>query len=244
MRPFLLTVLVVSPCIAFAAVKKPKSAVRALPVSPSRSSGSVKRSGGLIDSDLGGRDLAFLANALEAEKALRFLATRAKRTENPGLRGFGERLLKTLAAQSAALGVVAEARKIRIADGPSDTERRIALKIADLEGIRLEQGLLDQFREVERRALATYEFGFASNDPTIRTLCEQTLPRLREQLTLVETMAGIAPKPADGTTVTFRKTAPLVAAERELPPLAEAPLRLDFRANVRQSAESSLAAER
>jgi hypothetical protein len=241
MRAFLLTAIVVSPCVAFGTVKKPKSAVRAL---PAPASGSAKHRGALVRSDLGGRDLAFLANALEAETALRFLVTQAERTENPALRGFGENFSKTLAAQSAALGVVAEARKIRIADGQSDTERRIALKIADLEGIRLEQALLEQFREVARRALATYEFGFASNDPTIRTLCEQTLPQLREHLTLIETMAGVAPNRAGGPAIAFRKTAPLVASDREQPPLAEAPLRPVFRANARQPDEGSPAVGR
>lgn len=228
MRASLLAAFLVAPCIASAVPKKPKPAVTAVPASPS--SGKAKR-GGLIDSDLGGRDLAFLANALEVGQAQRFLAAQAERTANPDLRGFGEDLVKTLAAQSTVLKAVADMRKIRISEGQSDTERRIAIKLADLDGIRLEKALLDQFREVDRRALATYELGSTSNDATIRKLCEQTLPQIRGHLTFVDAMAGIAPKREPAAT---ERPVPLAATVPEpgLAPVATPPPRPGFRASV------------
>lgn len=245
MRASLLLAIVVVPCFAIAAPKKTKPAV---PAKPAVASGVPSRGGRLIDSDLGGRDLAFLANAVEEGQMLRFLSEQAARTSNPDLRGFGEDLVKTLAAQSSVLNTVAEMRKIRIGDGQSEAERRIAVKIAGLDGIKLEKVLLDQFREVDRRALATYELGLASEDQTIHELCEQTLPQIREHLAVVDAMAGIAPQRIPSGTVAIEKSLlPAKAAPAsapELPSVAAPPPRPDFRTNVRLPNENAPAAGR
>jgi hypothetical protein len=231
MRAFPLLVLLAFPCVALAAPRKPKAAVAAVPASPSKPSDAPKPAGTLIDSDIGGRDLVFLANAIDVGSALRFLAEQTSRTSNPDLRGFGADLVKTLAAQSVVLNTVAEMRKIRIPEGQSETLRRIAARVGSLEGIRLDKALLDAFREVDRRAVATYELGVTSQDTTIRKLCEQTLPQMREHLSVVQTMTGIAPKREAGETPSGEKASPRPAAVP--PPVAAPAARPGFRTNVR-----------
>jgi len=236
MRAFLLAAIVIAPCIAFAAPKKLKAAVPAIPAVPVDPSATPKNNGTLIDSDLGGRDLAFLSDAIGEGKMLRFLASQAERTANPDLRGFGADLVKALAAQSAVLNTVAGMRRLPIPAGQSETERRIAAKVAELDGVKLEKVLLDEFRTVDRRAVSTYELGLASQDQTIRKLCEQTLPLIRGHLTVVDSMAGIAPKHTPGEIAAIEKPASpataSIAPVPGLPPIAAPPVRPAFRANV------------
>jgi hypothetical protein len=248
MRACLLLTIAISPCVALAAPKKIKPAVPAVPAKPAEATGAAKPGGTLIDSDLGGRDLTFLTSAIEEGKILRLLSDQTARTSNPDLRGFGDDLVKTLAAQSAVLNTVAEMRKIAIPAGESENERRIAAKLANLEGAKLEKVLLDEFRAVDRRAVATYELGLTSMDQTIHKLCEQTLPKLREHLVVVDAMAGIAPKRPPGETV-LDPAKPVPVADTPIPipepPLIAAPPRRPgFRTNVQLPGEGSPAAGR
>lgn len=241
MRSPLLIVIVLTPCFALAETKKAKTAVPAVPASASHPSTGKKHSP-LFDSDLGGRDLAFLADAVELGSAMRYLADQAERTKNPVLRGFGTELVRTLAAQSTVLNVVAEMRKIRIPEAESYAERRFAAKVASLEGVKLDKALLDSFRELDRRSVATYEMGARSADPLILQLCEQTLPHLREHLRLVQTMTGIAPRQTLGETGAVETGAPprkATPAESPLAPAAASPLRPGFRTQVRPPGETA-----
>jgi Domain of unknown function (DUF4142) len=182
------------PTMSDAAPKKLKPAVPAVPAAPSVSEGKAKPAVALIESDLDGRELTFLSRAIEFGKTFSYLASQAARTANPALRAFDDDLVKTLAAQNAVLGTVAEMRKVKIPDAPDAAEQRLAAKLEKLQGIRLEKALLDAFRETDRHGLATYEMGAQSEDLTIRQLCEQTLPKIRKHLAIIEAMTGIAPK--------------------------------------------------
>ena len=171
----------------------PKATKPAVPAVPAEQSGRKKPAGGLIDSDLNGIEMTFLSKAIELGQTFRYLASQVPRTANPDMRNFGEELVKTLAAQGAVLRTVAEMRKIKVPeelDAPTD---RLAEKLGKIEGVKLQKMLLDSFREADRLAIATYELGAKSEDPTIRNLAEQTLPQFREHLALVETMTAIRP---------------------------------------------------
>lgn len=187
--------------LASAAPKKAVKAVPAVPAIPSKrdDTDTAKPSTPLINSDLSGRDVSFVAHAIDLGRALRYLATQTPRTTNPALRGFGDDLVRTLAAQSAVLNTVAEMRQIKIPEGQSATERRVADKIAALDGILLEKAILDAFLGIDVQIITAYEVGATSQDQTIRKFAEQTLPQVREHLVLVEAMAGSSsekPSPA------------------------------------------------
>jgi len=243
MRTSFILAIVAAPCLAADTPKKSKPAVVAVPAKPAEPSLTPRLAPPLIDSELGGRDLLFLATAIEQGKMQRFLATQTSRTSNPALRGFGAELVKALAAQSAVLNTVAEMRKLRIPEGQSESERRITAKVTGLEGIRLEKALLDEFRATDRRALAIYELGITSADPTIRTFCEQTLPQIREHLIIVDAMAGIAPKrPTPEASVVGESAPPAIgtaAPEKALPPLPTPPARPGFRTGVKPPGSSA-----
>ena len=171
----------------------PKATKPAVPAVPAEQSGRKKPAGGLIDSDLNGIEMTFLSKAIELGQTFRYLASQVPRTANPDMRNFGEELVKTLAAQGAVLRTVAEMRKIKVPEELDAPAHRLAEKLGKIEGMKLQKMLLDSFREADRLAIATYELGAKSEDPTIRNLAEQTLPQFRGHLALVETMTGIWP---------------------------------------------------
>ena len=195
MRPFILATAaaVALPCVSESAPKKLKPAVPAVPAVPSVSAQIAKPAVALIESDLDGRELTFLSRAIRFGRTFSHLASQVPRIANPSLRAFDDDLVKTVASQGAVLHTVAEMRKIQIPDAPDAAEQRLAAKLEKLQGIRLEKALLDAFRETDRMAIATYEMGAQSEDLTIRQLCEQTLPKIRKHLAVIEAMTGIAP---------------------------------------------------
>ena len=171
----------------------PKATKPAVPAVPAEQSGRRKPAGGLIDSDLNGIEMTFLSKAIELGQTFRYLVSQVPRTANADMRNFGEELVKTLAAQNAVLKTVAELRKIKVPEDEDAPVHRLAEKLGKIEGVKLQKMLLDSFREADRLAIATYELGAKSEDPTIRNLAEQTLPQFRKHLALVETMTGIRP---------------------------------------------------
>ena len=179
--------------------QKPKSAAPAAPAAaaPAKPSGSAKAPE-IISSEVGGRDLVFIANALDLGKALEYLGGEAAKSENPGLQGLGTELLKNLATNSAVVGTVAEMRNI---NNPkeSPTQKRLAEKLEKLNGAKREKVLLDLFIEIDGRMAATYDLGRQSADPTILKLSKEAYPQTQEHLFLVQSLAGIAPRRAGGT---------------------------------------------
>ena len=219
MRPLFIPALLSLTLLATAAPKKAVKAVPAVPAVPSKpdNSDSPKPSPALINSDLSGRDVSFIAHAMDLGRALRYLATQTPRTSNPALRGFGDDLVRTMAAQSAVLNTVAEMRQMKVPDGQSATERRIADKIAALDGIPLEKAILDAFLAVDAQVITAYEVGVTSQDQTIRKFAEQTLPQVREHLALVEAMVGISQGRPAATKPAFRTRVGLPSEPASVP---------------------------
>lgn len=183
------------------AAKQPvaKPAVIAQPAVPAKPEEAAPKPAPLIGSEVNMRDLLFLAHALDLGKSLTYLAEQTARTNNPALKGYGDNLVKTLAAQSAVLTTVAEMRNIK-APAESPTQKKLSEKLGKLEGAKLQKALLDSFIEVDERMIATYELGAKSADATISKFVEQTLPEARKHLLVVQGMAGIAPQYVERTT--------------------------------------------
>lgn len=155
----------------------------------------------LLNSDLNGRDMLFIAQAIDHGKTLSFLATRAAKTTNPELRGFATGLVKTITGQGVVLSSLAEMRRVRVTEGESITAKKYSERFAKLDGTKLDKAILDAFIETDERVVMTYELAEKSTDPTIREFVAQTLPQLREHRVFVQSLAGISsnrtPTPAE-----------------------------------------------
>lgn len=172
----------------------------------------------LITSDLNGRDMLFIAQAIDHGKTLSFLATSATKTTNPELRGFSSGLVKTITGQGVVLSSLAEMRKVRVTEGESITAKKYSERFRKLEGPKLDKAILDAFIETDERVVMIYELAEKSTDPTIREFVSQTLPQLREHLVFVQNLAGISPN----------RTPTPAEPEKKL---ESAPGVLDFRTN-------------
>jgi hypothetical protein len=228
MQSRLLPVVLLGLAVPALAVKpKPAPAapaVPAVPAAPAKSQEAPAKPAAIISSDVGGRDLVFIANALEVSKTLTFLAGQAGHTSNATLKGYGDDLVKTLAAHGAVLNTVAEMRNVK-PPTESPSEKRLVEKLAKLEGAKLEKSILDAFIEMDERMVATYELGAKSEDVTIAKFVEQALPQARQHLELMQGMAGIAPKrrPAPKAPPIEVATNPKPEAPKPAPPKAEPP---------------------
>lgn len=168
--------------------RKPALAVMA---APSKGNQPAKA---LFDSDLEGRDLAFLTGAVAYGRTIDGLAVHAERLPQSHLSRFGGELLRQVSAQCTVLKSVAEMRGVRVSDSLVISEKRLMAKLEKLDGIRLEKALLDAFREADRKAIVLFEVGSESEDSTIRESATQTLPKIRGHLAILQAMAGIAPE--------------------------------------------------
>jgi len=219
MRTHLIAAVLFIPLISSAAPKKTPAPARAVPAVQAQPSGISEPTERLIDSDQNDPDQSFITRAIDIGKALRFLAEQTPNSTDPGLRGFGDDLVKTLAAQSAVLNTVAEMRQMKIPPSENTTEKRVAVRLFKLKGAALDKTLRDSFLEVDREAVTTYELGTQSKDATIQKLSEQTLPQIREHLLVVEAMSGNAPnRTADSPPPTA-----LPRPDPIPPPLTESP---------------------
>lgn len=182
--------------VSHAQAPKAKPAKPAAPSTPAASASSPVGNPGIITSDLAGRDLYVIAQALDVGRAMNFLARQAARTEKPELRGFGDDLVKTLAAQGAVLETFAEMRNVRVPGENSPTQKNVADRLAGLAGVKLEKVFLDTFIELDRRLIGAYELGSKSTDATLAKFAEQALADAKDHLAFVQSMMGIAaPKP-------------------------------------------------
>ena len=142
-------------CLTSVIAQAPKAAV-AKPATIAPSSAEPAKPTGLITSDIAGRDLTFIAQAIDLGKAMTYLARQAGRTEKPELRGFGDDLVKSLAAQGAVLATLAEMRQVSVPAGDSVTQKSIAARLEKLGGVKLEKAILDTFIDLDRRLIAAY----------------------------------------------------------------------------------------
>lgn len=162
----------------------------------------------LLTSDLNGRDMLFIAQAVDHEKTLTFLAIRASQVPNPELRGFATRLAKSIAVQSAVLNSLAEMRHVRVPDGDSISQNKYRDRFEKLDGQRLHKAILEAFLETSERAVMTYELAEKSGDSTIREFVSQTLPPMREHLLFLQSLAGVSPNRSVALPATEKKPAP------------------------------------
>ena len=171
----------------------PTMAVCADPVTPAIPPVPAKKRPALLTSDLNGRDMLFIGQAVEHGKILNFLATQAEKTGNAGLSDFGKSIVKSGGVQSAVIQSLAEMRKVRVAIAESAEQKKYAVQFSRLEGPELEKAILKALIDTNTMAVSFCELSEKSGDPAIRGCVIQMLPQLRENLVVAQTLAGLSP---------------------------------------------------
>ena len=171
----------------------PAIAIYADSVVPGQPPAPVKKKPALLSSDLNGRDMLFIAQAVEHGKTLNFLATQAEKTSNAGLSEFGKGIVKSGAVQSAVIQSLAEMRKVRVATGESAEQKKYTVQFSKVTGPELEKAILKALIDTNSMAVTFCELSEKSGDSAIRGCVVQMLPQLRENLVVAETLAGLSP---------------------------------------------------
>ncbi len=165
-------------------------AASAEPIVPGKSPTPPRKKPPLLSSDLNGRDMLFIAQAVEHGKTVNFLAAQAEKTSNPGLSDFGKSITKSGAVQSAVIQSLAEMRKVRVPSAESAEQKKYTLQFSKLQGAELDKAILNALIETSGTAVVFYELSEDSGDSAIRGCVGQILPQLREHLLVARTLAG------------------------------------------------------
>lgn len=204
---FLLLALAVQ-AAAVAAPKKKPAYPGIIQMQPPADTPAVE-SGKLISSDIGGLDLRFIRNAVEAGLLQSYLCDLARtRGGTEHVRKLGTALSSEQAAEVEQLGKLATRKGVPVPGDPAAVRSKLVGELESLDGLKFDKALLDQFLAVNRLAVSAYEAGAGSKDADIKSFVGQMLPVAKARLQLASKMAG-APAQASGVPQ-FRNSTPPV----------------------------------
>jgi predicted outer membrane protein len=167
----------------------------------------------LITSELGGRDLTFLTNAIEHGKTQLYLGELARtKATSEQVKAVGEALASTQAEENRKLIQLGAMKGVNLSSEPPHAKKALDARLEKLTGPKLEKTLLEEIVAINQRAVATYEAAVESQDDDIKAFVEQGLPLAEEKLRAAGKMTGTAPRPPK----------PAAAAAAEAPAAPEA----------------------
>ena len=145
----------------------------------------------LITSEIGGRDLQFLTEALDHGKAQLHLTELAlARGQSEKIKALGEMLAATQAEENKKLIRIGALKGVGLPTAESTWNKALNSKLAGLSGPKFEKRCLQQLVEVNQRAVTAYETAARPQDTDIKAFVEQGLPLAREKLQFASRMSG------------------------------------------------------
>ena len=150
----------------------------------------------LITSDLGGRDLRFLTDAIEHGKTQLYLGELARtKATSDQVKAVGEALASTQAEENRKLVRLGAMKGVNLSADEPHGKKALEARLAKLSGPKLEKTILEEIVAVNTRAVATYEAAVETQDDDIKAFVDQGLPLAEEKLRLAGKMTGMAPRP-------------------------------------------------
>ena len=164
---------------------------------------------GLISTDLGGKDVQFLASIYELGAMQTWLGTQAKtRAEADKVKAVGDALLTTQTEENDLLQRLAKSKGITLPANAMSAakEKQLETQYAKLTGPKFDKTVMDQISETAQQSVDTYAAAADSSDADIQHFATQILPMVKEKLILAKRLAGKAAPP--GARPMFRENVP------------------------------------
>lgn len=207
---------------ALAAEKKPKksagksngvpptSAMIVVPQVPDATP-APSGTGGLITSDLSGRDLMFFSILVQAGRIQAYLVDQVTtKGDSDSIKAVGAALAATQSEENKQISRLASLKGLTIpSDSPSDL-KKISADLEKLSGSNFDKTAMDGIIAAGRQSMGAYESAAQSSDGDIKAFSEQMLPIAKEKLRLAEKMTGAGAKTASQL---FRTGAPAKATK-------------------------------
>ncbi|HYR58223.1 MAG TPA: DUF4142 domain-containing protein [Chthoniobacteraceae bacterium] len=143
---------------------------------------------GIIQSELGGREVQFLQSANRAgqeELALAELARNKGSSDQIAI--VAETIASTQATESKEVARLAEAKHIALAGAPAKAQ---ADQLAALSGPKFDKAWIERLIAVSEESAAAYEAGAKSQDAEIRSFAEKMLPVANARLQVANRLGG------------------------------------------------------
>ena len=204
---------------ALAAEKKPKKSTGAPsslpPASPMIVVPTVPEAaanpGGLITTELSGRDLQFFSTALQAGRIQAYLVDQlTTKGDSDSIKAVGAALGAMQSEENKQISRLASRKGLPIPTAPPDDLKKISAELEKLSGANFDKAAMDGIITAGRQAMAAYEAAAQSSDGDIKAFSEQMLPIAKEKLRHAENMTGAGAKAANQL---FRTGAPAKPAK-------------------------------
>ncbi len=208
--PPVFTIALLVSILAASVEAKPKQKTPKLsPVSPSESGDTgASPEGGLISSEISGKDLQFFTSAHDLGETQVWLGEQAAKAESDEIKAVGGALKASQSDEDRLVAQVAAHKGVHLQAGnhPNAQVQQLTAQLAKLKGPKFDKAVIDQILAVNQQEVAAYEAATQSKDLEIKKLAEQLLPLAKEKLQLAEKMTGTAPR--TNVTPTFRTANP------------------------------------
>jgi predicted outer membrane protein len=197
----LLTAAAFLPVAALAKTKSSSSGGKGLPpkfgglIQPAPAVDGVGSTGGLINSEISGKDLEFLTNTIALGRVQSWLVqTAQEKAETPEVRALGGALAEIQADENRYVAKLASLKGVVIpsAQEVSPEQKALATKMKPLAGPKLEKALVEEIVNAAEKSVTEYEAGRQSQDAEIKRLAEQMLPAAKSRLQFASRAAGHA----------------------------------------------------
>ena len=149
---------------------------------------------GLIQSELGGREMQFLRDAIRASReqiALARLA--ADKASSDQVMIVAETIGSAEATEHKELARLAEARHVTVEASPVKFDA-----LSALTGAKFEKAWIERLIEVSSASAAAYELGAGAQDPEIRNFAGKMLPVAKARLQVASRLGGLPVAPSAG----------------------------------------------
>jgi predicted outer membrane protein len=164
----------------------PTSPLLALPATGPAETGDAEK---LINSDMSGRDLEFLTDAVNAGRAQAFyldlLRTRAASDQ---IKSFADSLTGPQDDENRHLAALAAKKGWKVSMGPTAALKKSGAELEKLPGADFDKAALDKLATASHDALKIYQVGVGSQDKDIKTLAAQLAPLAEEKRHVVQKM--------------------------------------------------------
>ena len=164
--------------------------------------------GGIIQSELGGREMLFLQSANRAGQAQLALAELAKgRSSSEQIKSVAEMFGSTQLTENKAIARLAAEKHVTLGD---TSAKALTDEIVAQSGAKFEKAWIERLIAVSELGAAAYELGAESGDAAIRSFAEKMLPIALARVQMANRLGGrsVAAKPAESEP---RTIPPLVA---------------------------------
>jgi hypothetical protein len=204
MKPFHLLLLTAAALLPAAALAKTKSSSAGKGLPPKFGGliqaapaveGAEPAGGGVISSELSGKDLEFLTHTIELGRVQSWLVqTAQEKAETPEVRALGGALAEIQADENRYVAKLASLKGVVISSAKeaSAEQKKLASKMKPLAGPKLEKALVEEIVNAADKSVAEYEAGRQSQDAEIKRLAEQMLPAAKSRLQFASRASGRA----------------------------------------------------